>query len=71
MSGLKFILSNVTLFLPDNLSGFKKLYSRLTCVLVYQKQPLQVFYKKDVLKKFTKFIEKHLSQSFFFNKVEC
>ena len=34
-----------------------------------QKQPLEVFYKKGVLKNFAKFIGKHLCQSLFFNKV--
>ena len=34
-----------------------------------QKQPLEVFYKKGVLKNFAKFTEKHLRQSLFFNKV--
>ena len=34
-----------------------------------QKQPSEVFYKKDVLENFLKFTEKHLSQSLFFNKV--
>ena len=35
-----------------------------------QKQPPEVFRKKDVLRNFTIFIGKHLCQSFFFNKVE-
>ena len=34
-----------------------------------QKQPPEVFYKKGVLKNFTKFTGKHLCQSLFFNKV--
>ena len=33
------------------------------------KQPLEMFYKKSALKYFAKFIEKHLCQSLFFNKV--
>ena len=33
------------------------------------KQPPEVFYKKGVLKNFTKFTGKHLFQSLFFNKV--
>ena len=36
-----------------------------------QKQPSEVVYKKGVLENFTKFIEKHLCQSVFFNKVVC
>ena len=31
--------------------------------------PLEVFYKKDVLKNFAKFTGKHLCQGLFFNKV--
>ena len=34
-----------------------------------QKQPPEVFYKKGVLKNFTKFTGKHLCQSLFVNKV--
>ena len=34
-----------------------------------QKQPPEVFYKKGVLRNFTKFIRKHLCLSLFFNKV--
>ena len=34
-----------------------------------QKQPLEVFCKKGVLRNFVKFTEKHLRQSLFFNKV--
>ena len=34
-----------------------------------QEQPLEVFYKKEVLKNFVKFIAKHLCQSLFFTKV--
>ena len=33
------------------------------------KQPPEVFYKKGILKNFSKFIGKHLFQSLFFNKV--
>ena len=33
-----------------------------------QKQPPELFYKKVILKSFTKFTGKHLSQSLFFNK---
>ena len=40
---------------------------RLT--LCYQKQSPEVFYKKGVLKNFTKLTWKHLCQSFFLNKV--
>ena len=35
----------------------------------HQKQPPEVFYKKDVLRNFAKFTGKHLCQSLFFNKV--
>ena len=46
----------------------------LFCPLVvllcpFRKQPPQVFYKKAVLKNFTKFTGKHLWQNLFFNKV--
>ena len=36
----------------------------------YRSSRPEVFRKKDVLRKITKFIGKHLGQSFFFNKVE-
>ena len=38
-------------------------------MLYGQKQPPEVFYKKGVLRNFTKFTPKHLCQSLFFNKV--
>ena len=34
-----------------------------------KKQPPEVFWKKDILRNFTKFTGKHLCQSLFFNKV--
>ena len=34
-----------------------------------QNQPRELFYKKGVLRNFTKFTGKHLCQSLFFNKV--
>ena len=37
--------------------------------LCFQKQPQEVFYKKIVLRNFTKFTEKRLCQSLLFNKV--
>ena len=36
MSGLKFTLSDVTSFLPDNLSGLKKNYNQV-CNMVFKK----------------------------------
>ena len=36
----------------------------------WQKQPLELFFKKVVLRKFTKFTGKHLWQSLFVNKFE-
>ena len=41
----------------------------LDTVSFIQKQPLEVFYKKVVLRHFAKFTGKHLCQSLFFNKV--
>ena len=35
---------------------------------MFQKQPLEVFYKKNDPKTFAKFTKKHLSWSFFFDK---
>ena len=35
----------------------------------FQKQPPEVFYKKGVLRNFTKFTGKHLCQRLFFNEV--
>ena len=39
------------------------------CYCNIQKQPPEVFYKKGVLRNFTKFTGKHLCQSLFFSKV--
>ena len=43
----------------------------LHCILniFFQKQPPEVFCRKDVLRNFAKFTGKHLRQSFFFNKI--
>ena len=38
-------------------------------ILDFRKQPPEMFYKKGVLRNFTKFTGKHLWQSLFFNKV--
>ena len=38
-------------------------------MVIYQKLPTELFYKKDVLKNFSKFTGKHLRRSLFFNKV--
>ena len=35
----------------------------------FEKQAPELYYKKDVLKNFAKFTEKHLCQSPFFNKI--
>ena len=40
-------------------------------LLYHQKQPLDVFCKKGVLKNFVQFTGKHLYQSLFFNEVAC
>ena len=34
-----------------------------------QRQPPEVFYKKDALKDFSKFTGKHMFQSLFFNEI--
>ena len=39
------------------------------CHWYLQKQPQEVFYKKDILRNFTKFTGNHQCQSLFFNKV--
>ena len=39
--------------------------------LTVKLSPPEVFYKKDVLRNFAKFIGKHLCQGLFFNKVSC
>ena len=39
------------------------------CVQYVQKQPPEVFFKKDVLKNFANFTGKHLCWSLFFDKV--
>ena len=36
---------------------------------MFQKQPPKVLYEKKIMKNFAKFKEKHLNQSFFFNKI--
>ena len=45
--------------------------SAVVCIvtLCFQKQPPEVFYKKSVLRNFTKFTGKHLCEGLFFNKV--
>ena len=45
--------------------------SAVVCIvaLSFQKQSPEVFYKKNVLRNFTKFAGKHLCQSLFINKV--
>ena len=44
-------------------------YSFFFYILLFQKQLPEVFYKKLVLKQFSKFTGKHLHGSFFFNKL--
>ena len=49
--------------------GYYWLFTRLyTCFEHCQKQSIEVFYKKDVLKEFAKFIGKLLCQSLFYDK---
>ena len=43
--------------------------SSLICLLTFQKQPSEVFYKNDVLQNFAKFIGNHMYQSPFFSKI--
>ena len=45
--------------------------SAVACIftLCFQKQPLDVFYKKSVLRNLTKITGKHLCQSLLFNKL--
>ena len=40
-------------------------------ISVCRSSPSEVFFKKGVLRNFTKFTRKHLCQSLFFNKVAC
>ena len=47
----------------------KNIIGNLRCKNKCQKQPPEVFYKKGVLRNFTKFTGKHLCQSLSFNKV--
>ena len=63
-------LSGYRIFIPTKQICVFSLFSchRLK-VLKHQKQPLEMFYKKDVLKNFSKFTGKHLYQSLFLNKV--
>ena len=51
---------------PLSRGVFRVLSNTDFCV---HKQPPEVFYKKGVLKNFTKFTGKNLCQSLFFNKV--
>ena len=44
-------------------------YINFPALKAMKKQPPEVSYKKDVLKNFPKFTEKHLCQSLFFNDV--
>ena len=74
ISGLKFTLSDVTLFLPNNLSGLKKLYSGLQMLKKdtnldihnIQKQPPEMSYVKGVLRNFQKTCRNTLVPESFF-----
>ena len=49
---------------------YQHLYNRrLGHVWDMQKQPPEVYFKKDVLRNFAQFIRKHLHQSLFLNEV--
>ena len=50
-------------------TDFASYASDNTLVFTEQKQPPEVFYKKDALENFVKFTEKHLCQSLIFNEV--
>ena len=63
---LLFLWNVLTWFSKNNGQHYPNNFFRQ---LVVQKQPPEVFYKKDVLTNFTKFTEKHLCQGLFFNKV--
>ena len=63
---LLFLWNVLTWFSKNNGQHYPNNFFRQ---LVLQKQPPEVFYKKDVLTNFTKFTEKHLCQGLFFNKV--
>ena len=61
---------------PVFLLGLDKYGVTLSVILLHfimnvilKKQPLEVFYKKGLLKNFVKFKGKHLCQGLFFNKV--
>ena len=54
--------------------SFEKAFKKLLRIFIQvnqilQKQTPEVFYKKGVVRNFTKFTRKHLCQSLFFNKV--
>ena len=60
---------------PSNAIAFKTFFSHLEAEVSIskkvslQKQPLELFYKKGVLKNFAKLTEKQLLQGLFFNTV--
>ena len=67
-------LQSIAVFLPSENIGkpevfscFQELYRQGT--FAWQKQPLGVFHKKDVLKNFAKFTGEHLCRNLFFNKI--
>ena len=61
---------NCLLFFPKKLHHRCLIgYKIRICIFLLQKQPPEEFCKKDVLKNFAKFTEKHLCQSLFINKV--
>ena len=52
-----------------NLDSIEYLKHRINLQDTVQKQPPEVFYKKDALRNYAKFTGKHLCQSLFLNKV--
>ena len=72
---IKPIYLNKRYLFQDKIYYLNKIYFRFAKIkfskhtLYKQKQPPEVFYKKSVLRAFTKFTGKHLCQSLSFNKV--
>ena len=64
LNPLKKLLDQKNLF-----PATEKLFDWREMIKKIQKQPPEVFYKKDVLRNFPKFTGKHLCQSLCFNKV--
>ena len=67
------VLASIDLFIDTIISVISstQIACDVMCVQYVQKQPPEVFFKKDVLKNFANLTEKHLCWSLFLIKMEA